>query len=216
MSDELVKNNLEIKESSTSKVSTLLALKNKKLPVIMILIVFLVVLGTISAVVLWVDNNSEDPSGSEGESSSEEETLCGGGSDMRLDMMNSDSRVGEPLVVSLVVDTHDCEIDAIDIVVLFDPDLVEIKDIEESENFTMYPLKEIGDGKMRISALAEIGEPVRGSLEVSQFTVVPLKSGNIELTCDFTKGSTVDSNVAEHKTGIDLLVNVNTLILNVD
>ncbi len=144
--------------------------------------------------------------------------LCGGGSSiyMSLSEQDEDVVVGDTVTVIITVDSKDCEIDAVDTIVHFNSEAVEVIDIHEGTDFAMYPLKEIKKDTIKISALANIGEPVKGTIDFASFSFIANKAGETVITLAFKEGSTVDSNVVEHESGKDLLSDVKNLFVNIE
>lgn len=164
--------------------------------------------------------NNQSRSTNEGDEDTPENpydpSLCGGGSKLQLSTQDQSLEVNKPFTATISLDTRGCEVDAVDTIIQFDPGEFEITDIKTTEDFSTYPLKKIDNkqGEIKISGLADINKPISGSLKLAELTIIPLESQEIELNFEFEKGSTVDSNIIEHKTAQDLLVEAQSLKIN--
>lgn len=126
----------------------------------------------------------------------------------------------EAVPVKILVDSGGRSLDGVDVLVRFDPELLEASSssITRGEMFEEYPLMnvDIKKGLVSISGISSLGKSFKGpqaNLAVINFKAK--KEGKAALTIDFQKGSTADSNLVETGSAKDILETVNNLELTV-
>lgn len=121
--------------------------------------------------------------------------------------------------VSVMVDTGGQTVDGVDLIVHFDPKILEATSggIIQGRIFDEYPAVSVDSktGLIAISGIASLESSFKG---VGTFAIINLrakKPGVTSLMIDFEKGSTVDSNVVETGTSKDILEVVDNLELDI-
>ncbi len=114
---------------------------------------------------------------------------------------------GQTYPVGVIVDSAEKSADGVDIVIKFDPTKAQVvgTSLSPTTLFERFPLNIVDNstGLIRFSALTFSPKPVVGI--VATFSFKPLGPGTVNFDFDFTAGSTVDSNIAEHGTAKDVL-----------
>lgn len=114
---------------------------------------------------------------------------------------------GATYPVGIVLDSAGKSVDGVDVIVKFDPKKVQIvsSKVATTSLFQEFPQNVIDNvlGQIKFSALTFNSRPVTGI--IGTFTFKPLAKGTVNLTFDYTFGSTRDSNVAEHGSAKDVL-----------
>lgn len=114
---------------------------------------------------------------------------------------------GATYPVGIVLDSAGKSVDGVDVIVKFDPKKVQVvsSKVATTSLFQEFPLNLIDNvlGQIKFSGLTFNSRPVTGI--IGTFTFKPLTKGTVNLTFDYTFGSTKDSNVAEHGSAKDVL-----------
>lgn len=126
-------------------------------------------------------------------------------------------KVNEIVPVSVIIDTGGRTVDGVDLVVRFDPKVLEATPggLVKSGIFDEYPLVAL-DKKTGLISISGVSSLSKGYTGIGQFATLNLRakfSGKTALTIDFNKGSTTDSNLTEVGTSRDLLEVVGNLEL---
>ncbi len=128
-------------------------------------------------------------------------------------------KVNENIPVSVVVDTGGRLLDGVDLIAHFDPKILTATPgaIIRGQIFDEYPLVsvDVKNGLFLVSGINIMENSYRGT---ASFAVLNLKAkapGKTQLTVDFQKGLTSDSNLVEAGTSKDVLEIVNNLELNI-
>ena len=127
-------------------------------------------------------------------------------------------KVGEELEVELILDTRGVETSGADVIISYDPTLVEILDGDENPAngiqvrpgllYQKYPVNEvdIAGGKIGFSGIATPPKTFAGKGTLAYIKLRTLGAGTAALTIEFTKGATIDSNVVQAESlGKDIL-----------
>lgn len=124
--------------------------------------------------------------------------------------------VGEEKTLAIFLENiQNKAIDGVDIKLRFDPKKIQVTQIVPNDKvFMAFPAQEVNDEKgiILISALASWNEPLLGweqPIEIAKVRFLVLSSGTADFDFDFTPHLTTDSNVAEHKTNLDILESAN-------
>jgi len=120
-------------------------------------------------------------------------------------------KVGEEFEVELLLDTKGVKTSGTDVIVSYDPALIEILDTRPGLLYHKYPVNEVDteSGKIGFSAVAEPPKTFSGKGTLAYLKLKGLKAGTATLTIEFTKGETTDSNVVQAQSGgKDILENV--------
>lgn len=134
--------------------------------------------------------------------------------------------VNETIPVSVVVDTGGRSVNGVDLIVHYDPKVVEASPagIVKGQIFDDYPAISINanQGLISISGIDNMNNSFNSNnltYGIGQFAIINLKAktpGRVSLTVDFNgKGSTTDSNLVEITTAKDILEKVNNLELTI-
>lgn len=131
----------------------------------------------------------------------------------------TDIRVNEIIPVSVMIDTGSHTVDGVDLVVSFDPKILEVASggLVKGSIFDEYPLMSLDPkkGLLSISGVSNFKNSFKGT---GQFATINLRAkvpAKTSLTIDFNKGSTTDSNLVETATSKDILEDVSNLELNI-
>ena len=116
-------------------------------------------------------------------------------------------QVGEKIPVSINIDSIKAT-DGTDLVLIYDPSLVNAADsVAVGTIYSDYPLNASDNtaGKISVSGISSdpLGKVARGVFGTATFEAKA--PGKVKIAVDFTKGSTIDSNIIETKTTKDLL-----------
>ncbi|MCL4366007.1 cohesin domain-containing protein [Patescibacteria group bacterium] len=125
---------------------------------------------------------------------------------------------GEVIPISVMVDTGMYKINGADLIVRFDPKILEATSasLVKGKIFDEYPLSSVENknGLIVVSGVSSLGNNFNG---IGQFAIINVKAkaaGRASLTVDYKgKGITTDSNLVEASTSKDILENVDNLEL---
>lgn len=130
-------------------------------------------------------------------------------------------KAGENIVVSVRVLTGGQPTDGTDLILRFDPKVLETSNaaVTQGKIYSEYPMKSVDskEGTVRISGIGSIGNK-SGFNGVGIFATINFKavgSGKTTLRIDFTPDLTSDSNVIGAKNAKDILEEVFNLDLNI-
>lgn len=142
------------------------------------------------------------------------------GGKMALFSPKKNYRLNETVLVSVVVGTGGHTIDGVDLVVRYNPKVLEATQggLIKGKILSEYPLVSLDAGKGLIS-ISGISSLNKGFIGTGQFATLNFKAkavGAAPLTIDFTKDSTTDSNLVETGTSKDILEIVDNLELNIN
>lgn len=121
---------------------------------------------------------------------------------------------GEKFSVDIFLDAQGAQTDGADVVLKYDPNQLEVVNVEEGEIYPKYPIKQIEEEFVKITGISNKSGPFFSSSGV--FATVTFKAkfgGEHMIKIDFNNESTIDSNVAAHGKGIDILSEVGDSIL---
>lgn len=111
--------------------------------------------------------------------------------------------VGDTFDVDLVLASGEREVDAIDIVLVYNPELLSVVDADEIKEgsqvltrgvFEMHPLNEVRDGEVRIGA-ASFTNGVTGTNALATVTFVARAAGPATVKYAYEPGSSLDTDV---------------------
>lgn len=128
--------------------------------------------------------------------------------------------VKEAVPVSVVIDTAGYVVEGVDLIVHFDPKILEasVSGLVKGTILEEYPAMSVDSAKGLIS-ISGISSTQNGFTGKGQFATLNLRAkapGKTSLTIDFKgKGQTADSNLVESATSKDILETVNNLEVNV-
>ncbi len=128
-------------------------------------------------------------------------------------------KLNEAVPVAVMIDTAGRTIDGVDLIVKYDPKILEITtaDLRQGNILDEYPLMSVDSSKglISISGISKSGNGFSGS---GQFAVISLQAkakGKTDLVVDFNPGSTADSNLVERSTSKNVLEQVDNLQLTI-
>lgn len=123
-------------------------------------------------------------------------------------------KLGEEVKIQVILDSVEYKVDGVDVVLNFDPQCLKFKEIDYSDSvFKTSPPYSVEQekGEIRFSVLSLPGESFEGKGKVATISFQPLKKGESEIYFDFQPNSTLDSNIALHGEGKDILEKVENL-----
>lgn len=121
---------------------------------------------------------------------------------------------GEEFSVNVMIQSEGVSADGADIILNYNLEKLEAKEVKPGTAFKNYPVMSIGEGTVRISAIADSTGPFfSGSDLFAEVRFKALEGGEETISIDFTNDSTVDSNVALHGKGVDGLSEVGGAVL---
>lgn len=125
--------------------------------------------------------------------------------------------VGETIPVTVNIDTGKFDILGVDLVVRFDPKIVEATPagLIRGKMFNEYPLLSVDKSKglISISGISSLGSSFRGTGQFAQLNLKAKAPGKVSLVIDFQKGSTTASNLVERASSKNILESVYNLEL---
>lgn len=140
-----------------------------------------------------------------------------GGASMSLNAAKTEIKVGETVSIPVVLDAAGYEIAGVDLIVSFDPRVIEVVSLTKGTIFAEYPVlsKDVGKGIISISG---VSPGKNGFAGAGQFAMINIKAkikGKTALVIDFKKGSTTTSNMVEVNSSRNILEEVNNLELEI-
>lgn len=121
---------------------------------------------------------------------------------------------GKEFTVEIKLDTEKKMTDGADVILRYDPEKIEVIGIIPGITYPDYPIQKIEEGKISITGVAASTGPFFEGTDL--FATVKFKAlfgGEETVSIDFTQDSTVESNVALHGKGTDILTGVEDSIL---
>lgn len=112
-------------------------------------------------------------------------------------------KVGEEFDVELLLDTKGVKTSGTDVIVSYDPTVVEVLSVRPGLLYQKYPLNEVdaAGGKIGFSAVATPPKTFSGNGTLAYLKLKALKTGTAAFRIEFTKGETTDSNVVQAQSG---------------
>lgn len=112
-------------------------------------------------------------------------------------------RVGESFDVELLLDTKGIETSGTDVIINYDPTVIEVLNVRPGLLYQKYPLNEVdaAGGKIGLSGIAVPPKPFSGKGTLAYLKLKALKKGAATLSIEFTKAQTTDSNVVQAGSG---------------
>ncbi|MEX0616907.1 MAG: cohesin domain-containing protein [Candidatus Woykebacteria bacterium] len=124
------------------------------------------------------------------------------------------TEAGQEFSVDVYLDTKGVATDGADLSLLYNPEKLEALDVTPGTIYPNYPVKEMGEGKINITALSAATGTYFSGNDIFATVKFRAKLGGEEvIKIDFTNDSTVDSNVATHGKGTDALAEVGESVL---
>jgi hypothetical protein len=114
------------------------------------------------------------------------------------------------------MDSGASQIIGVDAIIKYPEDLVKVAKITPTATFDLYPLQTANNGEIKVSGLKNPQTYVSGNQKIAAITLEFLKPGQAALTFVYSPMSTVDSNVVEFGSSIDLLGKTNGLTFTIN
>lgn len=128
--------------------------------------------------------------------------------------------VKETIPVSVVIGTGGHTIDGVDLIVRFDPKMLEATQggLIKGKILSEYPLVSLdaNKGLISISGISTLKTGFIGTGQFASIVFKPKSTGKTSVSIDFKKDSTTDSNLVEAATSKDILEVVDNLELNIN
>lgn len=128
-------------------------------------------------------------------------------------------KVNETIPVVVAVNTGSYAVDGIDLVVNFDPKILEVipEELNKGKLLDEYPLvaANIKTGVISISGISNKDSGFKGTGEFAYISFRAKQKGQTSLTVNFQKGSTANSNLVEVKSSKNILEQVDNLQLTI-
>ena len=140
-------------------------------------------------------------------------------SKMSLTVPKLNYAVGEIIPVAVIVDTGGRPVDGVDLIVRFDPNILEVPSgaLIRGKIFDEYPLlsQDVKAGLISISGVSSADSSFTGQGEFALLNLKAKLPGRASLAIDFQKGTTAASNLVEASTSKNILDTVDNLELNI-
>lgn len=135
-------------------------------------------------------------------------------------------KVGEELMVDILVDTGGKPTDGSDVILNFDPKTLAVQFSSVSGKLSpvlpgmvygSFPINTLDStgSKIVISGISSVGATFSGQGSLGSVTFKAIAPGSTTVAVDFILGSTVDSNIIESNSAKDILTNVKNLNLQI-
>jgi uncharacterized protein YneF (UPF0154 family) len=136
---------------------------------------------------------------------------------LTLQSDRTELRVNETTLIDVYLDTTGFEVIGVDVQLSYDPSLIKIEEIIKGDVFDSFPTNanRIDNGKVFMSALADIGQVKTGVIKVGSLRVQALSAGQATIDFIYTPQSTTDSNVVSKNNSNDALGRVSGITLNI-
>lgn len=128
-------------------------------------------------------------------------------------------KVGTGIDLAITFEAPGRKLDGADIVLLFDPKVVNALGFTEGTYFKLFPRKDIDNtaGKVSITALDAVPtEPISGKKTLGIIHFQAQKEGKSEIRFDFGKGSTTKTGLVESGTSVNILGTASGVTIKVE
>lgn len=117
-----------------------------------------------------------------------------------------EAQIGREFLIEVNLKTE-ALVDGVDVVLQFNPKILEAKAASPSALFPTYPFIKFDNqnGRAEVSAATKINQPFKGEGSLVTVSFVPKTPGETLIILLAEEENTTDSNIAEHQTGRDLL-----------
>ena len=119
------------------------------------------------------------------------------GAVLSLDPSQKVVSAGEEFEVSLSLDTNGVKTSGVDVIISYNPDVLEVVEVRPGILFQKYPVNEAAEGKIGFSAAAVPPRAFSGQGTLAYLKFKALRPGTAFLQFAFEKGATSDSNVVK-------------------
>lgn len=126
--------------------------------------------------------------------------------------------VGDSVFVKINLDTDSLATDGTRVVLRFDPQKIQVEEVNPGTIYSTFPVQEINneEGRVVLSGIIAPNEtPFQGSSTFATLKLKGVNTGNAALNFEFVPGVTTDSNVALHGKGEDILLKTSSAVYNV-
>jgi hypothetical protein len=112
-------------------------------------------------------------------------------------------KVGEEFEVELTLDTKGVATSGTDVIVSYDPTLLQVLEVRPGLLYQKYPVSEAdsASGKIGLSDITTPPKTFAGTGTLAYLRLKPLRAGTAVLSIQFEKGQTTDSNVVQAGSG---------------
>jgi len=118
-----------------------------------------------------------------------------GGSSIFLSPEFQELKVNEEFTVEVLISSNQKLIGA-DVLLSFNPDVLEVVSIDDGNTFSKIPLKAVSEGKIKITAVEEDrGKTFSGEGSLAKIKFKTKDAGETNLELELTQGATTDSNL---------------------
>ncbi|MBI2196781.1 hypothetical protein HYU45_04205 [Candidatus Daviesbacteria bacterium] len=129
-------------------------------------------------------------------------------------------QVGDLIPVSVILDSGLKTISGVDLIVRYDPEILEITKAGLSKGNILdeYPLMSVdsGSGLVSISGISSLGGGFAGKGEFATLNFKAKQTANTSLTINFEKDTTTASNLVEANTSKNILEEVDNLEITIE
>lgn len=126
---------------------------------------------------------------------------------LNLSSSTSEPRVSEEFWVEVYLDTQTQETLGTDVILSFDLQFLEAKEIKEGKLYPSYPGKKIDNnqGRIYLSGVASYGNPVSTSGVLGEIKFLAKKQGGTQISFDWQSGRTDLTSIVPYKGQTDLV-----------
>lgn len=191
----------------------------QKIGVVYGLLILLVIIAV--GVRFWQGSNLKNATGNTGKpgkSSTPIQAIAYTGK-LSLESTTTTYKVGEGIDLAITFEAPGKKLDGTDIVLLFDPKVVNALGFSEGTYFKLVPRKDIDNtvGKVVITALDAVSAtPVSGKKTLGTVHFRAQKEGTSGIRFDFVKGSTTTSSLVESGTSANILGEAKGITIKVE
>lgn len=135
---------------------------------------------------------------------------------LRLTTKDSQIKVGDLVKVDVELDTQDKSVDGVDVILNYNPVLLENNRLEPGQIFSNIMTNQVDQetGIIKFSALSKPEQTFKGTGILATLEFKALKAGTTFIDFDFQEDSTEETNVAGQ--GKDILKTVENLEINIE
>lgn len=130
-----------------------------------------------------------------------------------LTVPNNSSRV-----LNIMINTDDAEVDGVDLVLKYDPEFLNIVEINNGDFFPSYPLKDynFADNRIMVTGLSDFGSPESGYGTFCSIVISTKQVGSTILEILAEPNTAIDSNIVDSRTSEDILTIGDQITLTIE
>lgn len=134
-------------------------------------------------------------------------------SNTTLDITNESTTM-----IDIMIDTGSVQVDGADLVLKYDPNFIEISNINDGTFFPSYPLKDedFSNNTILVTGLSDFDTPESGYGTFVSVMIKAKKTGTTQLEIVAANGIATDSNVVSTETSEDILSTGDYITLNIE